>query len=266
MLIVIVVTAAVALAAFVASYQKQLQAEDAHNHLVSLESIRVVGIASSLNTSETGFATLAFTIASSDVNPTSVTGITLNGGPLRNYSASDLDTPSTPPTFVAIGGSLVLAPDEEATINLNLTPGDPDFSFLSWAYIPTPFSYLTIDVYTFLGNKFEASYVPPTAVAYISSLSTYNGSGYVQVPLFVGSDSFQPGGNATIVSWIWTVTPEPPTTPYSLPAPPSLSGEDVEPAVGTYFANHGTYNVTLAVTSSDGLIGTTTVQYTEPSS
>lgn len=249
MLILIVVSAAIALAAFVASYEAQVLSEDNHNHMVGLESIRVVSVQAPLRATG-AFWFLNFTIASSDVNPTIVTSISLNGEPLRNYTAVDLDTAGS--SYIPIGDNLNLTPDEEATVQLNLTSGTLPYSFLSPSYVPTPSSYLRFDIDTYLGNDFERAFLPPTAVAYVSTITSISGGAPVQVALFVGADSFQPGENESIVSWSWTVYQG--TTLADGP----LLGEDVEPSGLTT----GTaYTVDLTVTGSDGLEGFTSIPY-----
>ncbi|HTZ61344.1 MAG TPA: hypothetical protein VMC82_01695 [Thermoplasmata archaeon] len=253
MLILIVIAAAVTLAAFVASYEQQYNAEQAHIHLVQLESIRVVGIASSLDTAGTGFATFEFSIASSDVNSIAVTDLTINGFPLVYYQVTDLVNHSM--YLVTAGSQLILTPDEEATISLILTSG-PTYSFVNPDQAPVPTSYATIAISTFLGNQFEQSFLPPTAVALVSVLTTYSGGEPEQIPLLDGSDSFQPGGNATIVSWAWTVT-------QGSSVIATLYGEEAE-LTSTLTAGD-TYNIQLVVTSSDGLLGSATIQYMAPS-
>ncbi len=253
MLILIVIAAAVTLAAFVASYQKQYDSEQSHIHLVQLESIRVVGIVSTL-ASSTSFATFQFTMASSDVNSIGVTDITINGFPLVYYWVTDLINQTG--YRVTAGSQLVLTADEEATVAVNFTGMYP--SFTSTSQPPTPDSYVTIQVSTFLGNQFTQSFLPPTAIAAVSFLTTYTGSPPepVQIPILDGSDSFQPGGNATIVSWAWTLTAT---------GDPTVTASGEEAEVDSLDSDT-TYNVQLVVTSSDGLLGTATIQFTSPSS
>lgn len=254
MLILIVIAAAVTLAAFVASYQKQYDSEQSHIHLVQLESIRVVGIASSLAT-PTSFATFEFTMASSDVNSIGVTDITINGFPLVYYEVTDLLNQSS--YLVTAGSQLVLTADEEATIALNLGATDP--SFTSPSQVPVPTSYVTIQIDTFLGNQFVQSFLPPTAIGVVSILTTYSDGTPEQIPVLDGSNSFQAGGNATIVSWAWAVTDLGPTGSGTT----SYFGEEAELSG----LNAGdTYSIVLVVTSSDGLLGSTTIQYIQPSS
>lgn len=259
MLILIVIAAAVTLAAFVASYQKQYDSEQSHIHLVQLESIRVVGIASTLATPTT-FATFQFTMASSDVNSIGVTDITINGYPLVYYWVEDLINQTG--YRVTAGSQLVLTADEEATVAVNFTGPYP--SFTSTAQLPAPDSYVTIQVSTFLGNQFTQSFVPPTAVAYVSVLTSYSGGEPVEIPVLDGTDSYQPGGNATIVSWVWTATYASNGTVVGSPTYPGpYSGQEVELPSG--LAESALIDIVLEVTSSDGLLGSTTIQYLTPS-
>jgi archaellum component FlaF (FlaF/FlaG flagellin family) len=255
MLILIVIAAAVTLAAFVAFYEQQYDAEQAHLHQVQLESIRVVGIVTSLASSDS-FATFQFTMASSDVDSIAVTDITINGFPLVYYTVTDLVNRTS--YLVTAGAQLILTPDEEATVALNLTSG-PTYSFVNPDQAPIPTSYATIAISTFLGNEFEQSFLPPTAVALVSLLTTYDGTTPEQIPLLDGSDSFQPGGNATIVSWAWTVS----TTATPSTTVGNYSGEEAELTASLTAGD--TYNIELVVTSSDGLLDSVTIQYTAPS-
>jgi len=252
MLILIVIAAAVTLAAFVASYEQQYDAEQAHVHQVQLESIRVVGLVTAL-ASHDSFAVFNFTMASSDVDSIAITDITINGFPLIYYAVDDLVNRST--YLVTAGSQLIMTPDEEVTVALDLTPSSTTYSFVSTNQAPIPTSYATIAISTFLGNQFEQSFLPPTAVALVSVLTSASGNTVEQIPLLDGSDSFQPGGNATIVSWVWTVTQN---GTYVT----TLSGEEAE--LTSALTAGAPYTIELVVTSSDGLVGSTVIQYIAP--
>src|SRR5690348_9978222 len=94
MLVLIVVVAATALSAFVASYQKQLQAEQAIHQDRTLESLTILHAAPPLNATETKLAQLQFTVASLSVNPSTITRIEINHQPLQQYNTSRLDLAS----------------------------------------------------------------------------------------------------------------------------------------------------------------------------
>ena len=209
MLIVIVVAAAVALAAFVASYQKQLQSEEAQSQQRSLESLKILSISPVLDpTNSSLWDNFTFVLASEYVNPSIVDAISLNGQPLKVYWVSNLTSPIGPP--IAYSGSVpfTLAPRQEVVVAVNLTAPGGDYTWYSVyddSFLLTTTDYIELSVYTALQNTFTQVFVPPTAIAVVSSLTTLSGGVYVTAPILDGSNSFQPG-NGTVVAWNWDVT------------------------------------------------------------
>ena len=240
MLVLIVVTAATAFAAFVATYQKQVQTQQAQAHARSLESLRVLGVHPTAAAGST-ITRINLTIASLSVESSGVTGILIDDAPLLVYTATgdisgalNLSAPIAF-TIVAFGQVLISASFPSNPIPLDLT------------------KYIKIEVLTSLDNSFIQVFVPPTAIAQVSTIQTFAGGVPATVPLLDGSESF-PMGNATIVSWTWTVTPVG-TSPTPSCAG-SFAGEQVVvphtcQALGTpvnYYAN-------LTATDSTGLLG-----------
>jgi len=205
MLVIIVVTAATLLAAFVASYQKQVQAEQTFSHDQSLESIRILGI----NTTVTdgSYTSFGFTIASKYVNPSTILSISINNQPLKYFGWEDVGTSSS--HLFVLGQDLNLSPFEEISIWLSLNPSSGWFSFLSSLGIPQPNQYLKFDVDTILQNDFTRVFLPPTALAVVSEIDPSSNN---PITLLDGSTSFQPGTNASIVAWNWTVAGGGPTS------------------------------------------------------
>jgi flagellin-like protein len=198
MLVIIVVTAATLLAAFVASYQKQLQAEQAFTHDQNLESLRILGLNTTVRNGS--YTTFGFTLASKYVNPSSVLNITINSQPLKFFNWSDV-AEGTKGHFR--GGALNLSPFEEVYIALDLNPASSNFSFFGIGSVPLPNHYLVFNVYTLLQNDFTQIYLPPTPLAVVSDIDLSAGN---PITLLDGSTSFQSGGNSSIVDWAWTVT------------------------------------------------------------
>ncbi|HYK93951.1 MAG TPA: hypothetical protein VEY07_07930 [Thermoplasmata archaeon] len=250
MLVLIVVGAATALSLFVASYQKQLQAEQAINQARSLESIKILRATTILNASASGSTTLLdvnFTVASLNVNPAVVTGISVNNHPVRNYTVWQLNltTGRFESDTVAAGGELQLSPREQFNVLVDGS-GGVSGSFYDPTFLLHTSDYLQVDVLTAYENDFRTVFLPPTAIALVSLLQTWNGTAFVPVPLLDGSQSFQPG-NATLVGWSWSISPDNTTA----------QGEKVAPR----FAATGLHTILLTVTNSLGLIGTAQVQY-----
>jgi flagellin-like protein len=252
MLVVIVVTAATLLAAFVATYQQQLQTEQAFTHAQSLESLHVLGLTTAVANGD--YRSFGFTLASKYVDPSLVMGVSLDNQPIKAFNWTDLDTGATG-SFV-LGEQLNLGPFEQAAITLDLNSSSSNFSFLAPNEVPLPNEFLKFDVFTQLQNDFSQVYLPPTALAVASEI---NPSGSSPIILFDGTMSFQSGGNATIVQWNWTATDQLNHTAVVGP----LLGEEVELSPSNFTASHP-YWVNLTVTNSAGLDGTTSITWTAP--
>jgi len=256
MLVIIVVSAATLLAAFVASYQKQLQTEESFTHDQNLESIHVL----SLNTSTVNgrYATFGFTIASEYVNPSIVLGISINNQPLRFFNWTD-QIDNTSGAF-SLGGQLNVSSFAQVYISLDLNSSHNRFSFFNASNAPTPNNYLKFDIFTYLQNDFERIFLPPTALAVVSEVYPTSTNPAI---LLDGSTSFQGGTNTSIVQWSWLATNQSNHTE-SFP----LFGEEVEAPVNatstTAFNPGTTYWVNLTVTNSAGLVGTTGITYKVP--
>jgi len=260
MLVLIVVGAAVAFSAFIASYQKQVQAEEQQAHNRALEDFRVLGMNLTLNgTTPTNVAFLNFTLANLDVQNSTVTGISLNGNPVRSYAAFLIDphTGSASGTLVPPGFELNVTPGTQAWIKVNLqigSTGPTGYSMFAPSYVLSVTDHVKINIYTGLVNDFVQTFIPPTAVAFVSSIQSWNGMSYVNDPVLDGSQSLQ-AGNATILSWDWTVTDH--NTSALTITTTMYSGEKV--ALATTYAPDNLYFANLTVTNSDGLVGFGTV-------
>lgn len=252
MLVVIVVGAAVAFSAFVASYQKQVQAEEQLAHNRALEDFKILGMNLTLNSlSPTSVALLNFSVANLDIQNSTITTISINGNPVKNFTAFLLDPLTGTSSLVPVppGFELNVTPSTQAWIQVDLIPLSPGNSMYVSSFALHVSDHVKINVYTGLVNDFVQTFVPPTAVAFVSSIQSWDGTGYVNDPVLDGSQSLQPG-NATLVSWTWAVTDDNstlhthPTTSYS---GQKVALSSINP-YDTYFAN-------LTVTDSDGLVG-----------
>jgi len=208
MLVVIVVTAATLLAAFVASYQKQLQTEETFSHDQSLESIEVLGLTTKVGGGV--FTSFNFTLASEYVNPSGVLDVSINGAPLVDFFWESVTNHTNGTYNVGNPNGLTIQPFDQVIISLCLalvckTPAgnaDYNFSFLGPSDVPVPNHFIKFDVFTHLHNDFTRVFLPPTPLAVASEL---NPSGNNPITLLDGSTSFQPGTNASIVNWAWSV-------------------------------------------------------------
>jgi flagellin-like protein len=252
MLVLIVVVAATAFSAFAATYQKQLQAEQAIQHDRTLESIDVIRVSPTLNSSSQDWASFNFTVVSLDVNPTVITSLSLNGNPLRSYSAIalNLTTGTVQSITVGAGGQLFLGAREQFNILVDASPGNGS-SFYTTALALPYTSFVELELFTEYGNDFKGVFVPPTAIATVSALQSFNNSTPITVPVLDGSSSFQPS-NASIVSWSWNVTPG---------AMLGFGEKVPAPYLASSAGPAATFTISLTVTNSDGLIGFDQITY-----
>jgi flagellin-like protein len=253
MLVLIVVVAATALAIFVAQYQKQLQSQETLTHDRDLEDLGILHVAAYLQRGSNQWASLNFTVASLYINPSIVSYITINEQPLKQYDAAvlNLSTGQWNSTEIGVDGnySLNLSPREQVDVNVTLNTSSPLFSFYSPSFALPITDFVKIDLFTFLQNDFSRIFIPPTAIGLVAPLETFSGGGYTTVPVLDGSSSFSPA-NTTLDGWSWLVTP-------SVGSPFTLLGEEV--VLNTTAAPPVTYDITLTVEDTDGMIGTDTV-------
>jgi flagellin-like protein len=219
MLVLIVVSAAVAFSFFVASYQAQLQGTEAATHAKSLEVLNTLGLQTHpIAPGSLSFGWLNFTVSSGTVESEWISGILVNGNPVKSFNASDPAVNSTAKITVGLlpapidnNTTLYVAPLAEVTIYLDLhaynAATNPWFSFFDPSQVPVASSFLVLTFETTRGNSFTATYVPPTALADVTYVQSMTGSSStVSYPLLDGTRSFQEGENATIVGWEWNIT------------------------------------------------------------
>ncbi len=267
MLILIVVAAAIALAAFVASYQKQLQTEEAQAQQRSLESLKILSVTPTLSTPGSGqWSSFTFVLASEYINPSAVDAISVNGQPVRFYYVQDLSNPgglAKQYDTTNISNPLVLSPRQEVivAVDLNVSGGAyKNFSMFNASFVLTTSDYIQLSLYTALQNTFTTVFLPPTAIAYVATLTSYNGSEPVEIPVLDGANSFQPGANGTIVQWNWSVNKTNSTGSTCTVFDSPFQGEEWE-LEGNATTTMYRYGVTLTVIGSDGLAGVTSLSF-----
>jgi flagellin-like protein len=263
MLVLIVVAASIALAAFVASYQKQLQAQQAEAHQRNLESLKVLdvtGVTPQPSPNQLMLGSFSFVLASEFVNPSTVASISVNGNPLAHFLVQNV-SPSGGVPFCYDDSTQFILPSfqqVEVTVNL-LSSGTCPNGFFSPTTTLLVNSYLQIDLITILQNTFTTVFLPPTAIPLIGTVSEFIGAQFRNVPVLDGSTSFQQG-NGTIVSWTWSVVN---TTGGLSPPPQTYSGEKlIAPFASTQTGQTFTFTIALSVQNSNGLIGSSSINYT----
>ncbi len=258
-LVLIVVSAATVFAAFVATYQAQVQAEEAASHQRSLESLKVLSVSPQLNsTTKDTWDNLTFVISNRDINPTIIESISINRNPVKTYIANitNLTTGAYQTGEIGALGTITILPDEQFTITVCAIPSPGLSSFYNPAPLSTT-SYLQLDLYTAYSNDFSGVFVPPSAVAVITYLTTDNGSGVVNIPILDGSHSIE-SPNTTLEAWNWSVTCQGSAALCGTITGPNASWNVYGQEVSLENLTAGrTYSVFLTVTDSDGLMGTT---------
>ena len=267
MLILIVVAASIALAAFIASYQKQLQAQQAEAQQRGLESLRVLDIAqvtTEPSPNQLNLTNFSFVLASEFVNPSTVSSVAVNANPLRYFLVQNISPAGGVPRCYNDSTPFVLPAfhEVEVTVNANssdltLSPGHCPFSFFSPRVILPVNAFLQIGLFTILQNTFTQVFLPPTALPLVGTVSQFNGRGFVNVPVLDGSQSFQ-SGNGTLVSWNWTIDN---TTGGGNVISSALGEKLVAPFASTQTGVTLTYKITLTLKNSNGLLGIAAFSY-----
>jgi flagellin-like protein len=289
MLVVIVVAAATAFSFFVASYQKQVQAEETLNHDRALESLKIIGLSEmpcDIKPKECGtgsscgicFANVSFTLASLDVNSMGLTNIFLNHLPVVNFTATVRGSVESPcfneievsnmthglspcqPLVVPGYSTVVIKFDLGGCLNgpcnnngyWALGPGEGPADF-------APSAHFNLQAVTQLGNQFSETLSPPVAIISVFYVSGGNSS----IPVFDGLNSYQPKGadNSSIDFYNWTIENLSGSTP-----PDSNCGNDGVGFGGEFECADlsGSYTVSLTITNSDGLTGTASISFKMP--
>jgi len=281
--VVIVVAAATAFSFFVASYQKQVQAQETLSHDRALEDVKVIEVSEVLCSATLGncnsgatpgsFASISLLVSSLDVNRIGIAGLILDDNAVVSYNATFANGTTVDPCYNAsahvsgdpTSGLIPCAPlgipsysAVKLVFNLNENGANPNagpYAFGGSFAQLLPTSDITFELLTLLTNVFTASFSPPDAVASVFFVS----SGSSTVPVFDGLNSYQPvgGNNASIVWYNWTTIPI--TT--GAPVCPPYSGAEFECA---YLTSGDSYTITLQVTNTDGLSGSTSFEFTEP--
>jgi len=264
MLVVIVVAAATAFSFFVASYQKQLQAQETLQHEKSLERLRVIGLQPAISRAPPTLSELTVELASLDVNSIVVTGLLVNGQAVVVYNVSN--SAGVPLATGCLNGNPFVAANASCALSI---PGDSQV-FLQldvnpqnvwpndhgrYAFLPNTTvsfnqsSVLAFKFLTSLGNEFAQSFVPPVAIAAVTFVDSN--------PILDGSNSYQPEtatSNVTLDFWEWKVTASATANDTG-----SFYGQEVE--LRQPLTSKVTYTVLLTVTNTESLAGSAEIIY-----
>ncbi len=267
MLVLIVVAAATAFSFFVASYEKQVLAQETSQHDRALETGRVLSIQictsavcpalyDELPTSaRVADHVVNVAFVSSDPNTMVFTNYLLDGTSVQSWLLFNTSG-KTPAWMASADGGCTLSPPVNASCGF-LAPFEAVNLTLILPYaatLPTPIS---LSIFTSLSDVFSYEFVPPVAIVQTTILP----EGTYSEPLFDASSSYQPSGgdNASIVSYTWyfwdvsTSSNVTPSSPYT--------GPQIEVSQFSSAETSQVYDVTLIVANSDGLTASTSVYY-----
>jgi len=269
MLIVIVVTAATLLSAFVTAYEKQVLAEEGQQHDRSLEKGRVTSLRLNVATGYPSAWTalsgsksiVGLSFVSGDVNAMYVTSYVVDG---VNASGWSITNGTSPPSWMATEGCVPYQYVVNGTSVLNascerVAPYQEVNVLLLLHNVTTVATPVSLEVFTGLADEFSYQFIPPVAIITAESLPVGQGT----ATLFSGLQSYQPteDDNASLIDYSWTFTAAPGNNITTCAAPSTSAGGEVEvpPDSGS---SPCTYGVSLAVTNTDGLSGNASLSYT----
>src|SRR5262249_53006215 len=91
---------------------------------------------------------------------------------------------------------------EQLRILLNFSPVAAS-SFYARGFDLQTTDYLKIELQTTFLNDFQRVFVPPTAIAVVSTIQSFSNNSFVQYAVLDGSPSLEPGVNESIIAWTW---------------------------------------------------------------
>jgi hypothetical protein len=191
MLIIIVVTAASALALFVSGMQKEEIERRSHIAAVGNEELEVSYIDLTAGNNTGNLSLMNITILNLNVKDAYVTEIGVNGRYAINCTVDGENITLTKRILVPAAGS--------KEVDLNLTANSSDFATSPSVRVKEP---VTIRLITSLTNSFERTFKPPTPIIRTGIEMEDFGVADRAVLVLDGSDSFDDG---SIISWNWTI-------------------------------------------------------------
>jgi flagellin-like protein len=253
-LTLIVVVAASAFATFVAQRQKEVQAQETYNLLVSQESLRITSIAHTINVGPpVTWATITFSLVSLHQHDSKISYIEIKDSALKQWDVTRSDgttTTETPYTHMRITAR------EQVSIKVNI-PAD----FYDATIVISDIEPVKINVITDYSNNFTRTFIPPIAIGLVKVESYWNPApppgAFSQYYILDGTPSLGPAGSA-VIKWGWTVTQTGPPPPPPLSPPVTYSGaKAVAPMI-----SGGIYTIDLIVTDEYGMTGSYSFSYT----
>jgi flagellin-like protein len=260
MLVLIVVAAATAFAYFISSEEQINLAERSALQLKDLENVSVQSVVN-LPGNLTYPGNITLVLSSSDIYNTSITDIAVGGNPATSYC----EAPGCNVSLIRDAGNFHEFPVAGGTSYLTLLPFSVTAVTINdSAFYLQPFVFSThsiqVQMGTTRGNEFVETLFPPIAEFGVNFVSGY--------PVLDGTQSYQPhtgsSPNATIAQWVWTVQAVYPSNLTNVSNPDNGSYFGQEAQLPAQFTTGLRYDVTLVVTNTLGLSGTTSGSYEVP--
>lgn len=250
LLIVIVFTAATSLALFVQAKQADLQERDRLDTMRELERIEILDVDVVESAMGDTWDTMNFTVVDFHFAESRVTDLQLGDQRLENvtlWRRAPGGTVSNETVDFSLGDTMVLQAREQVAIEVDLTR-------THWGQNPDndTESPLAMRIYTEFGNRFDRTYLVPSAIPIVTTESQWNATNtsYEEFLILDGTQSDHPDPASRIVSYEWTVTD--PSTGES-----KHSGRKVrfDPD------QSGVYTITLRVVDDHGLYHERSVKF-----
>jgi flagellin-like protein len=259
MLVLIVVAAATAFSFFVASTEQTNLAEQTALHMKNLENVTIESI---LNTPPNPTAVPAFpgsiviVLSSSDIYATNLTDIAIGGDPATTFCQTpggcNVTNASDGPNFQTFSGA-----GGSGYVNLtSFTVTAVTIDYLAFYIQPFVYSLSSVEVQmgSTRGNEFVSTLFPPIPEFGVTSISGW--------PVLDGTQSYQPhedsSPEANIVDWDWVVTDHSGTAP----GDGDYTGQEAQ--LSAQFEAGVVYTITLTVTNTFGLSGSSSETYEVP--
>ncbi|MGA8664703.1 MAG: hypothetical protein WB809_06545 [Thermoplasmata archaeon] len=258
MLVLIVVAAATAFAFFVSSEEQTTLADQTALHYKNLENVTIQTISNSPPPNSTTPGSLVIVLSSSDIYSTNITDIAVGGDPITSFCQTPVRTGVVPCTGMSAVYQEFSAAGGQGYVNLTpFTVTVVTVSYTSTTGFLLPFTFPTGTVQilmgTVRGNEFTTSLYPPIAEFGLNFITNF--------PVLDGTLSYQPHSgispDTSINSWVWNVKSND-----SNYLNKNYAGQQVQ--LPHALTSGDSYLITLTVTNTLGLTGTTSGNYTAP--
>ena len=205
MLVLIVVVAASAFAVFVAEKQEKIQRQDRIETEKELEEIRISKVTPDPDGTSSGnsWDDIAITFASVHMDRSVISSITINDVVVEQFTFEEGGSwAATKTPYTISGNEFYLEAMEQARILIDLAT---DNDFFGSAPTIEKADFIKVEIFTKRTNDFSRSFLPPSSIPLLKTESIPSGGSFEDKYVLDGSQSDQPGDDAYIVFWEWSV-------------------------------------------------------------